>query len=82
VIWVAPEAANVSLYEKCGEGSLKMLVDDLVNQGLDRNKIECKNNPRVVRHLQCSMQYTIPECQMPTNATEVAEMLADWRNSK
>jgi len=65
IIWVAPRAANVTLYESCGEGSLKLLVGDLVRQGLDPNTIVCKNNPRVVRHLQCALQYDIPECQMP-----------------
>jgi len=82
LIWVAPESANVSLYEHCGEGSLKMLFSDLVNQGLDPATIECRNNPRVVRHLQCALQYTIPECQFPPpNSTCVAEMFANWRNS-
>jgi len=82
LIWVAPRSANESLYERCGEGSLQTLVDDLVAQGLNPASIDCRNNPRVVRHLQCALQYTIPECQFPQNAAEVKEMFADWRESK
>lgn len=73
LIWVAPQAANEPIYEPCGSGSLKLLIDDLTRQGFDPATIQCKNNPRVVRHLQCALQYTIPECQFPSNYTTTQE---------
>lgn len=72
VIFVAPQRPDEPIYEPCGTGSLALLVSDLVAQGIDASTISCVNEPRVVRHLQCSLYYTIPECAF-ANATVSAE---------
>lgn len=80
-IYVAPSRPDVPIWEPCGVGSMALLVNDLVAQGIDPSTIQCQNDPWVVRHLQCALvpHLNLPQCEF-LNATASAVGANDNRH--
>jgi hypothetical protein len=46
-IYVASQRPDLPIYEPCGQGSMALLLQDLLKIGLDNSTITCINDPRV-----------------------------------
>ena len=46
-IYVASQRPDLPIYEPCGQGSMALLMQDLLKIGMDNSTINCINDPRV-----------------------------------
>lgn len=52
-IYVAPPEDNSTNSDQCGEGSMKELLMDLMQVGINSSSITCTNNPPIIQLIDC-----------------------------
>jgi len=63
-ISVLRQSLEEPLYERCGQGSLALLVEDLVAIGIPESSIKCENSPSFLTIYQCTRNPYAPVCKL------------------